>query len=92
MLAVAGFWSQLSSYDIVIRCVLAAAGVGMMFEAFNRRQYALVAAFAALAVLYNPIAPVFSVSGNWQRALVVAATIPFVISLAWRDPKVAHID
>jgi low affinity Fe/Cu permease len=51
----------------------------------------LGAVFAALALLYNPVAPVFSFSGTWQRALVVATAIPFVTSLAWRDLKVAPI-
>ena len=92
VLAVAGLWSQLASYEIVIRCILAAAAVGMMFEAFNKRQYALGAVFAGLAFLYNPVAPVFSFSGNWQRALVIASAIPFVTSLARRDLKVAPID
>ena len=92
LLAIAGLWSQLVPYDILIRCVLAAAAVGMIFEAFNKRQYALGAVFAALALLYNPVAPVFSFSGNWQRALVVASAIPFVTSLAWRDLKAAPID
>jgi len=92
LLAIAGLWSQLASYDILIRFVLAAAGVAMMFEAFNKWQYALGAVFAGLALLYNPVAPVFSFSGNWQRALVVASAIPFVTSLAWRDLKVAPID
>jgi hypothetical protein len=91
LLVVAGLWSQLASYEIVIRCVLAASAAGMMFETFNKRQYALGAVFAALALLYNPVAPVFSFSGTWQRALVVATAIPFVTSLAWRDLKVAPI-
>lgn len=91
LLAVAGLWSQLAPYEIVIRCVLAAAAGGMMFEAFSKRQPALGAAFAGLALLYNPVAPVFSFSGTWQRALVVASVIPFVTSLAWRDLKTAHI-
>jgi hypothetical protein len=92
LLAVAGLWSQLMSYDTVIRCVLAAAAVGMMFETFSKRQYALGAVFAGLAVLYNPVAPIFDYSGNWQRALVIASAIPFVLSLAKRDLKAAHID
>ena len=91
LLAVAALWSQLASYEIVIRCVLAAAA-GMMFEAFNKRQYALGAVFAGLALLYNPVAPVFNFSGNWQRALVVTSAIPFVTSFAWGDLKAAHID
>ncbi len=47
LLAVAGLGSQLtSSYDIAIRCVLAAAAVGVMFEIFHKRQRALVIASA----------------------------------------------
>ena len=92
LLAVAALWSQLASYELVIRCILAAAAVGTMFEAFNKRQYALGALFPALALLYNPVAPVFNFSGNWQRALVLASAVPFVISLASRDLKAAHID
>jgi hypothetical protein len=92
LLAVAGLWSQLMSYEIVIRCVMASAAAGMMLETFNKRQYALGTIFGGLALLYNPVAPVFSFSGNWQRAMVVASAIPFVISLAWRDLKAVHID
>ena len=92
LLAVAALWSQLAPYEIVIGCILAAAAGGTMLEAFNKRQYALGAVFAALALLYNPVAPVFNFSGNWQRALVVASAIPFVISLASRDLKAAHIE
>ncbi len=92
LLAVVALWSQLTSYEIVIRCVLAAAAVGIMIETFNKRQCAFGAVFAGLALLYSPAAPVSGFSGNWQRALVVATAIPFVISLAWRDLKAAHID
>lgn len=92
LLAVAGLWSQLASYEIATRCVLAAAAVGTMFEAFNQRQYALSVLFAGLAILYNPVLPLFSFSGSWQRGLIVASAIPFVTSLAWRDVKEAHID
>jgi 4-hydroxybenzoate polyprenyltransferase len=92
LLAVAGLCSQLASYEMMIRCVLAAAAVGTIFESFNKRQYALGAVFAGLVLLYNPVAPVFRFSGNWQRALVVAGAMPFVTSLAWGDLKAAQID
>ncbi len=91
LLTVAGIWSQVPSYDIVIRCVLAAGAIGVMFEAFNKRQYALGAVFAGLVLLYNPVAPVFDFSGNWQRALVVLSAVPFAASLARRDMKEAQI-
>ena len=91
LLAVVGLWSQVPSYDIVIRCVLAAGAIGVMFEAFNKRQYALGAVFAGLALLYNPVAPVFDFSGSWQRALVVLSAVPFAASLARRDMKEAQV-
>ena len=91
-LAVAGLWSQLVSYEIVIRYVLAAVAGGMTFEAFHKRQYALGAVLAALVLIYNPVAPVFSFSGNWQRTLIVASIIPFVASLPSRDLKEAPIE
>ena len=92
IVALLALWSQLTPYEIVIRCVLAAAAAGMMFEAFSKRRHAVGAVFAGLALLYNPVSPVFGFSGNWQRALVVASAIPFITSLAWRDLKAAHID
>lgn len=48
--------------------------------------------FAALALLYNPVAPVFSFSGDWQRALLIASAIPFGVSLTWRKQRLAHND
>jgi hypothetical protein len=33
---------------------------------------------------------VFSFSGDWQRALLVASGVPFVVSLAWRNVRLAH--
>lgn len=91
LLAVAGLWSQVTSYDIVIRFLLAAGAIGVMFEAFNKRQYALGAVFAGLVLLYNPVAPVFDFSGDWQRALVVLSAVPFAASLARRDMKEAQV-
>ena len=92
LLAVAALWLQLAPYEIVIRWVLAAAASRMMFEAFSKRRHAVGAVFAGLALLYNPVSPVFGFSGNWQRTLVVASAIPFITSLAWRDLRAAHID
>jgi uncharacterized protein DUF6804 len=78
--AAAGLWSDLTPYDIV-RFVVAAGAMVLMFRAFHARQYAFAPVFGALALLYNPVAPVFSFSGAWQRALVVASAAPFVASL-----------
>lgn len=88
LLAVAAFWSHLSPYETGVRWVLTAAAVGMAGESFNKRQYALGAIFAGIALLYSPIVSPFSFSGAWQRGFVIASAVPFVASsLAWSDMK-----
>jgi hypothetical protein len=85
--AAAGFWSHLTPYEIIVRFLVAAGAAALMFQAFQTRHYAFAVVFGALALLYNPVAPVFSFSGEWQRALVVATAIPFVASLTWRNAR-----
>ena len=90
LLAAAGLWFYLAPYDVVVRFIVAGGAIFLTFHAFHARQYALAAVFAALALLYNPVAPVFSFAGDWQRALVVASAVPFVASLAWGNVRLAH--
>ena len=83
--AAAGFWPDLLAYHVVIRFMVAAGATVLMFRAFALRDYAFGPLFGALALLYNPLAAVFSFSGEWQRALVLASAFPFVASLSWRE-------
>ena len=83
----AGLWPSLAQYDIAVRFIVAAGAVALMSQAVHAKEYAFAALFGALAMLYNPVATVFSFSGDWQRALVVASTVPFVASLTWRHAK-----
>jgi Flp pilus assembly protein TadB len=92
LLAAAGLWSYLTPYDIVIRFIVAAGAIVMLLHTFHARQYAFAAVFGALALLYNPVAPVFGFSGDWQRAVVAASAAPFAASLAWRKIRKAHND
>jgi len=85
--ALALFWSSVSPYESVARFIVTAGAIVLMLRAFHKGQYAFSAVFAALAVLYNPVAPLFGFSGEWQRALVVASAAPFVASLAWRNAR-----
>ncbi len=86
----AGFGPHLGLFDVVIRFIVAAGALVVMFQALQARNYALAALVGTLAVLYNPVAPVFSFSGVWQRALVVATAVPFVASLTWPNAREAQ--
>jgi len=87
LLVAAGVWSHLAPYEVVFRFIVAAGATVVMFQAFQARHYAVAAVFGALALLYNPVVPVFGFSGDWSRAMVVASAIPFVASLTGRKNK-----
>lgn len=92
LLAAAGLWSYLAPYAVVLLFIVAAGAIVVMFQAFHARHFAFAAIFGALALLYNPVAPMLGLSGDWQRALVVASALPFVASLAWRNVRLPHND
>ena len=90
LLGAVGLWSHLAPFEVVVRFVVTASALVVMFQAFQTRYYAVAAVFGALALLYNPEAPAFNFSGDWQRAVVVVSAVPFVASLVWgnaRDEK-----
>ena len=87
LLAAAGFWSQIAPYDVAVRFLLAAGGLVLMFQAFHTRHYAFAIVFGALALLYNPVVRVISFSGEWQSVFVMASSVPFIVSLTWRNAK-----
>lgn len=90
LLAAAGLWSRVAPYEVVVRFIVAAGAIAVMLQTLHARQYAFAVVFGALALLYNPVAPVFGLSGDWPRALVVTSAVPFVASLAWRNGRPAH--
>ncbi len=87
LLAAAGQWAHPGAYDVVVRFVVAAGALAMMFHALRWKHYVIAAVFGALVLLYNPVFPSFAFSGEWQSALVVASAVPFVASLAWRNTR-----
>jgi hypothetical protein len=87
LLAAIGYWPHNGPYDIVVRFIVAAGAMAMIFEALRSKYCVIAAVFGALVLLYNPVAPLFSFSGQWQSGLVVASAVPFVASLAWRNAR-----
>jgi hypothetical protein len=87
LLAVAGQWSHATPCEVVIRFVVAGGSIVLMLKALDTRHHAFSALFGALALLYNPVAPLFSFSGDWQRLVVLASAVPFLASLASLNSK-----
>jgi hypothetical protein len=87
LFATAVLYSYFTPFAVMVRFVVAAGAIVVMVQAYRTRYYADAAVFGALALLYNPVVPVFSLSGGWQRAVMAASAVPFVASLAWHDVR-----
>lgn len=92
LLVIAALWPRVTPYEVVARFVVAAGSLVLMFHSIDARQYALAAVFGALALFYNPVASVFSFSGDWQRVVIVASAAPVVASLAARNLRTKQHD
>jgi hypothetical protein len=87
LLGAAGVWPYVAPYEVLLRFAVALAAVFVMFNAFQGGHYTFAALLGAVALLYNPVAPVFRLSDDWQRFLLVASAIPFIASLGWRNVR-----
>jgi hypothetical protein len=77
------------AYDVPIRFAVAIGALALMVHNLHIRRYAFAAAFAALVVLFNPVAPLVDFPGIWGRGLIALSAVPFVASLT-PSPKLAR--
>jgi hypothetical protein len=87
LIVTAALWSKIGPYETVVRFIVAGGATVVMCEALHEKHYTIAAVFAALALLYNPVVPVFSFAGLVWRALAISSIVPFAASLAWPDAR-----
>lgn len=85
LVVTAVLFSYLSPYGAAVRSAVTLGALIVMIQGLHTRRYAFAALFAAIVVLYNPLFPTFTLSGGWQRLLVLTSAVPFVASLAWMN-------
>lgn len=90
LLTAAALWSYVAPYEIVLRFAVAAASLFVMFHALRSGHFVLGVLFGAVALLYNPIMPLFAASGDLQRVLLAIGSTPFIASLGWRNVRIAR--
>jgi hypothetical protein len=90
LLVGAGVWSHLLGYDVVVRFAVALGALFITSRAIQSADYLLAGIFGTMALLYNPVAPVFSFSGNWQRGFVVGSALLFIASIYWPAREARH--
>ena len=83
LIAAAALSSHIASYQGGVRFIVALGAVIVMCQGFRTHRYYFAALFAAMIVFYNPLFPTFTLSGDWERLIVLASVIPFIASLVW---------
>lgn len=92
LLATAVFWLYAMEFHLLTRTLVALGALAVTFQAVNTRSYGFAVLFAGMALLYNPIVPLFVFSGPQNLMIVLGSTIPFVTSLKWMKTTLAERD
>ena len=75
------FWGSAANYQPELNLVVSVAAAIVLIQAAQSRKYTWVAGFLAIALLFNPVAPVFRLAGSVSLAIVALAIAPFAVSL-----------
>jgi hypothetical protein len=73
-------------YERALMFAMALGAFAVMLNTIRAQLYVLAAVLGATVLLYNPLLPMFSLSGGWQRLIVLLSVAPFLISLIWPKP------
>jgi len=75
------FWSIALDYELLLTVVVFMGAVVVLQQAVSERRFVWAGGFAAIALIFNPAAPLFQASGDWFRMMALACTALFAVSL-----------
>lgn len=83
-------WSRAADYQVFVSFAVCAGAVRVAFLAAAERKYGWAVLFAGMALLYNPLLPVFALSGLLELFIVLASAAAFAVSLVALRPRVVR--
>jgi len=81
------FWGSAADYQAVLEFAVCAGAVRVAYLAAAARKYDWASLFIGMALLYNPVFPLFELSGPGAFFLVIASITPFAASLFLLKPR-----
>jgi hypothetical protein len=87
LLLTLAFWGSASTYQSELSLVISAAATIVFIQAVRAKSYPWAGGFLAMALLFNPLVPVFRLSGDMSIAIVALAIAPFSMSLMSLRPQ-----
>jgi hypothetical protein len=81
------FWGYAADYQAWLSLVVCAGAVRVAILAAAVRKYDWVSLFVGIALLFNPVFPLFTLSGRVAYFLVIASITAFAASLFLLKPR-----
>ena len=81
------FWSHAADYQVLLGFVVYAGAVRVAFLATDVRRYGWASLSIGMALLYNPVFPLFALTGRVAFFLVIASITAFAASLFLLKPR-----
>jgi hypothetical protein len=82
LLLAAMFWRSAANYQLLLEFVVCMGAIVVVMQAVRAGEYRWAAGFVAMALLFNPVVRVLTLSGELSLLLVVVCIAPFAVSLA----------
>jgi hypothetical protein len=82
LLLAAMSWHAGANYQLLLDWVVCAGAIMVVQRAFRAKQYFWAVGFVGMALVLNPMVPVFSPAGNLMLLLFLVPLLPFVVTLA----------
>lgn len=81
------FWNVAASYQPELNLLICSAAALVLVQAARRKKYIWAAGFLLVAVLFNPLLPMFQLAGGIGLGLIALAIAPFAVSLVALRPR-----
>ena len=75
-------WNAGANYRLLLDLVVAVGAIVVLRQAVRAKQYFWASGFVGMALLLNPIVPVFTPAGNLMLLLFLVGLSPIVITFA----------
>lgn len=66
---------------VAIRFSVALGALIVAAQALQTHRFVFAGLFTAIALLYNPLVQTFTITGEWQRLILLATIVAFAASL-----------
>jgi hypothetical protein len=75
-------WNAGPNYRLLLDLAVSVGAIVVVRQAVRARQYIWASGFVGMALLLNPVVPVFTPAGNLMLLLFLAALSPIVMTFA----------